>query len=320
MKNTKLIIIILVAFAVGGAFTKIFLMKEVAAVEKSEEEHKDGGTEVELKAKSQELIGLKTSKVMLTKLKKTIPVIGQIAQDAENVNHITSSKNGIIKECKVEIGFLVKEGDTLCLLKTDEADVEIKSPVAGVLIGNFVKVGDKVDTVSSICTVADLSKLWANFDVYEKDIADVKVGQKVRVRSSAYSDKVFEGKIIFISPRVDETSHTIKIRAVVENKDLSLKLGMFISGEIISEGDEEYLSVPTHAVQTMNNDKIIFIKTKDGKFSMKKINIKTETAEEVLIDESSDTEDAQVKEGDEVVIEGAFLLKSELLKGELEEE
>ena len=197
--------------------------------------------------------------------------------------------------------------------------VEIKSPVAGIVIGSFVKSGDKVDTVSSIFTIADLSKLWANFDVYEKDVAEVKVGQKVIVHASAYSDKTFEGKIVFISPRVDETSHTIKIRAVVENKDYSLKLGMFISGEIIFESNEKYLSVSTHAVQTMNNEKIIFIKAEDGKFVMKKIHIKTETAEEVLIDESSD-ESAQIKEGDEVVIEGAFLLKSELLKGELEEE
>lgn len=319
MKNAKFIVAILVAFAVGIGFTKFFLKKEASAVEKSEEENKESGGEVELKAKSQELIGLQTTKIIVTKLKKTIPVIGQIAQDAENVNHVTSPKSGVIKECKADIGSLVKEGDVICLLKTDEADVEIKSPVAGIVIGNFVKVGDKVDTVSSISTIADLSKLWANFDVYEKDVADVKVGQKVNVRSSAYSDKVFEGKIIFISPRVDETSHTIKIRAVVENKDYSLKLGMFISGEIVSESNEEYLSVPTHAVQTMSNDKIIFIKTKDGKFAMKKINVKTETAEEVLIEESS-KEGSQVKEGDEVVIEGAFLLKSELQKGELEGE
>jgi RND family efflux transporter MFP subunit len=256
---------------------------------------------------------------MLTKLKKTIPVIGQIAQDAENVNHITSPKSGMITQCQADIGSLVKKGDTICLLNTDGVDFEIKSPVAGVVIGSFVKSGDKVDTVSSICTVADLSKLWANFDVYEKDVADVKVGQKVTVTSSAYSEKVFEGKIVFVSPRVDETSHTIKIRAVIENKEFFLKLGMFISGEIIFESNEEYLSVPTHAVQTMNNEKIIFIKTKDGKFVMKKINIKTETAEEVLM-EASSVEGSEVKEGDEVVIEGAFLLKSELLKGELEEE
>ena len=319
MKNTKFIIAILVAFTFGVVFTKVFFKKETSAVEKSEEEQNEGGTEIELKQKSQELIGLKTSKVVLSKLKKVIPVIGQIAQDAENVNQVTPSKSGVIKECKADIGSLVKEGDTICVLTTDDADVEIKSPISGVIMGSFVKAGDTVDTVSSICTVADLSKLWANFDVYEKDVADVKIGQQVTVRSSAYSEKSFEGKIVFISPRVDETSHTIKIRAVVDNKDFSLKLGMFISGEIIFEGDEEYLSVPTHAVQTMGNDKIIFIKTEDGKFVMKKINIKTETAEEVLIDESSE-DDAQVKEGDDVVIEGAFLLKSELLKGELEEE
>lgn len=314
--------IIFIAFATGIIFSKFYFNKKQSTEETAEaEEHQNKEGEVELSEKSQELINLKTSKVTLSILKKTIPVIGQIAQDTENLSHIISPNSGVITECKKEIGSSVKKGDVICSMKIDgDGLVEIKSEVSGIVIGDFVKMGDRVNNVTSICTVADLSQLWANFDVYEKDIADVKMGQKITVHSIAYPEKTFEGQIVFISPRVDESSHTIKIRAVVDNKDYSLKLGMFISGEIIFESDEQYLSVPAHAVQSMGNDKIIFIKTSDNKFDFKKIDIKTETKDEVLINTSSQEEKNQIKVGDEVVIESAFLLKSELQKGELEEE
>lgn len=321
MKNLKFVLTILISFALGIAISRGFLNKTGAENRKSEEIH-DEANRVELSKKSQELITLKTTKVKVAVLKKTISVIGQIAQDTESLFHIVSPQAGIITGCKVDMGSAVKRGDIVCLIRTNGSDsiVEVKSAFDGVVVGNFVKRGDKVDIISSMYAIADLSKLWANFDVYEKDIADIKLGQKVLAHSLAYPEKVFEGEIVFISPRVDETSHTIKIRAVIDNKDAVLKLGMFVSGDIISEGKGEYLSVPAHAVQTMGNEKVIFLRTGDQNFEMKKIKVKAESKEEVLIDDASIEESDRIKEGDDVVIEGAFLLKSELLKGELEEE
>ena len=113
----------------------------------------------------------------------------------------------------------------------------------------------------------------------------------------------------------------LKTRVIVDNKDMMLKLGMFVSGDIISEGGEKYLSVPADAVQTIGDDKIIFLKMGDNKFVIRKIKVKAETKEEVFIEDvPGQEENAQIKEGDEVAVGGAFLLKSELLKGELEGE
>lgn len=321
MKNLKFVLTILISFALGIVISRGFLNKTGAENRKSEKLHEEANG-VELSKKSQELITLKTAKVKIAVLKKTISVIGQIAQDTESLSHIVSPQAGIITGCRVDVGSAVKRGDVVCLIRTNGSDpiAEVKSAFDGVVVGNFVKKGDKVDTISSMYAIADLSKLWANFDVYEKDIADIKLGQKVLAHSLAYPEKAFEGEVVFISPRVDETSHTIKIRAVIDNKDAILKLGMFVSGDIISEGKGEYLSVPAHAVQTMGNEKVVFLKMGDQNFEMKKIKVKAESKEEVLIDDASIEESDRIKEGDDVVIEGAFLLKSELLKGELEEE
>lgn len=321
MKNLKWVLAVLISFAMGMALSASFSNKSSAGNPANNQEH-DEVDELELSKKSQEIIALKTAKVKVTASKKKISSIGRIAQDTENLSYIISPQAGIITQSKVDVGSVVKKGDVVCFIRTNGLDslTEVKSPFEGVIVGNFVKTGDKVDNISSLYAIADLSKLWANFDIYEKDITDVKIGQKVLVYSLSYPEKVFEGEIVFISPRVDETSRTIKIRAIVDNKETLLKLGMFVSGDIISENVEKYLSVPAHAVQTMGNEKAIFLKTGDQKFRMKKIKIKAETKVEVLIDESSIEENNGIKEGDEVVVEGAFLLKSELSKAELEEE
>lgn len=325
MKNLRLVSAVLISFALGIVASRVVLDKGIEKPRQAEMAHEEeAATELSLSKESQELIDLKTAKTRLSVFKKSISVFGQIAQDAKTSVHVVSPVTGALIDATAQIGSFVKKDEILCVVSKINGETslhEVKAPIAGIVIGAFAKVSDRVDTVSSIYTIADLTKLWATFEVYEKDIAEIKLGQKVSARSLAYPDQVFAGEIIFISPRVDETSHTIKVRAIVDNKDMMLKLGMFVSGDIISEGREKYLSVPADAVQTIGDDKIIFLKTGDNKFAIRKIKIKAETKEDVFIDDiSSQEENAQIKEGDEVVVTGAFLLKSELLKGELEGE
>lgn len=325
MNNLRLVSAVLIAFVLGMVVSRSILNKDIAKPRQAETRpEEEAAAELSLNKESQELINLKTAKTRLSVFKKSISVFGQIAQDAETSVHVVSPVTGMIVEAKAQIGSSVKKDEILCVVSKINGETslhEVKAPIAGIVIGAFAKVNDRVDTVSSIYTIADLTKLWATFEVYEKDIAEIKLGQRVLARSLAYPDQVFEGEIIFISPRVDETSHTIKVRAIVDNKDMMLKLGMFVSGDIISEGREKYLSVPADAVQTIGDNKIIFLKTGDNKFVIRKIKVKDETKEDVFIEDVySQEENAQIKEGDEVAVGGAFLLKSELLKGELEGE
>lgn len=116
--------------------------------------------------------------------------------------------------------------------KTVQEHLTINSPVAGTVIqkngfeGQYVKTGDK------IYTIADLSRVWVYIDAYESDIQWLHYGQHVKVEAEAYPGEVFDGKVAFIDPYVDETTRTIKLRVNVQNLDNKLKPGMFVRAHI----------------------------------------------------------------------------------------
>ena len=317
MRNFRSIFLIVIAFILGLVVASILTGKRVNSVMK--ESQFISGKEIkkediQIDHEIQNLINLKTAQVRSAPLIEKIPVSGQIAQEAEKINSIAAPGAGVITEKTIQLGATVNKDIPLCRLKVTETDstLDIQSPVSGVVIGDFLKVGDAVEKGTSIYTIADLSELWANFDIYEKDIAKVKVGQKIKVYSMAYPEKSFDGEISFISPRVDETSHTIKIRALIQNPVNELKLGMFLNGDIILEGKEYYLMVPTAAVQTLEGKTVVFIETASHQFEPREITIK--------IEENNSTAIASgLKEGDTVVVNGSFLLKSKLSSNELKD-
>jgi len=318
MKLLKWILIIGLSVGMGMLISRIFATGEIHRDPCRDEhgehdEHGEGKGRLELSRKSQELIDLKTTEAKLEPFVKKIAVVGQIAQDGESASHITCDETGVISELKVSIGSAVQKDAVLCTVKVNGGTLrEIKSPVSGVVIGEFVKKGDRVDSISSIYTIADLSKLYGTFDIYEKDISAVKTGQKLLVRCIAYPDKVFDGEIIFVSPRVDEDTHTIKVRGVIQNPEYLLKFGMFVNAELLVVSEGRYIVVPQETVHIISGKRAVFIKTGDEKIEVRQVIIKDETSESAAIAEG-------IKEGEAVVVQDGFLLKSELLKSQMGE-
>src|SRR3989338_882641 len=315
MNNFKSLFIIAIVFILGVFISPYIRGHKPSEDVKQEEESQGEDGVIKLEKKSQELVNFKMVEVRKSPLAEKISIAGQIAQDANETHNVFPPQAGVVVENTAQLGAIVKKGDVLSRIKVEEHPdpIDVKSPYDGVVIGDFDTVGQKVEKISSLCAIADLSKVWANFDIYEKDIAKVKIGQNITLSSSAYSDQSFEGKIVFISPRVDETTRTIKIRALIENPAYLLKLGMFVNGEIISQGSQEYMILPAIAVQTLGDKRAVFVKIGDGKFHKKEISIALQTTDQVAISEG-------VNVGDVVVTDGAFLLKSGLLKDELEGE
>src|SRR5699024_11427182 len=96
-----------------------------------------------------------------------------------------------------------------------------------------------------------LGMVWAMFDVYENQISQLKVGQKISVTTNAYPNKEFDATISFIDPRLNIQSRTTTVRATLNNKEGIFKPGMFISStiQLEEEGDAETLvHVPATAV------------------------------------------------------------------------
>jgi len=315
MKYAKLITVIIVSFVMGMIVSQTIIRREKTLTHSEKEEGcLEGEGEVKLSKASQEIIGLETVAAKRSHFVEKIPVTGQIAQDAEEIVHVVPPATGVIVECKAKMGDLVKKDDTLCIIKHNgsEALIEVKTPIAGVVIADFAKKGEKADAVSALHTVANLTTLLATFDVYEKDISQIRLGQKIIVRSVAYPQETFEGEVTFISPRVDENTHTIKIRATVKNPQNLLKFGMFVNAEVVVESREEFFVLPQDAVHRVSGKRIVFVKAGDDDFQVKEVVVTKESKESVAIAEG-------IKEGEIVVTKDGFLLKSELLKEKMGE-
>ena len=277
----------------------------------SEEGHHDEKGTVHVKKESQELIGLELMTAQKKAFISKIEVTGEIAKETENMSHIVSPEPGILKSYLANPGDTVEKGSLLCVVESKAGNsVEIPSPGHGIIFAQYLKPGDVVDSLTSILTVADPDLLRASFNVYEKDLAGIKLGLKVLVKSVAYPEKTFEGKLVYISPSVDEKTRTIKIRVDVSNKEHLLKFGMFVTADILIESKDPYYVIPQKAVHFVNGKRVVFVKTADEEFRAREVKIAEETKDEVAVSDG-------LCEGDSVVIKESFLLKSELLKSEM---
>ncbi len=268
-----------------------------------------------LSEESQKLIDLKTVEVSKQPFYTFIEVAGEIAKETEDVAHVTSPEPGILKSITKEIGETVEKETTLGVVETrNGSTLELTASRHGIVMAQYIKPGDTVDTLTSIMTIADPDLLRASFNIYEKDIALIKVGQKVTVKSVAYPDQSFEGQVVFISPSVDEATRTIKIRVNVKNEEHLLKFGMFVTGMIEVSSGEPALAVPHDAVQTIEDKAVVFVQDKEDATEFRMTEVKVGRQSDVQIEIVDG-----IKPGDKVVTSGSFYLKSEVLKEELEE-
>lgn len=121
--------------------------------------------------------------------------------------------------------------------------LELKAPLGGIVVEKHVKEGDYLKTGDPLFKIADLEHLWVYLDAYESDIAWLRYGQKVSFEVEAYPGEMFEGRIVFIDPVMDQKTRTIKIRVEAKNEDGRLKPGMFVRARVhsrIAEGGKVF--------------------------------------------------------------------------------
>jgi cobalt-zinc-cadmium efflux system membrane fusion protein len=182
--------------------------------------------------------------------------------------------------------------------------IELSAPIAGRVVEMEVVRGSLVDQSTEILTIIDTTLLWANAEIYEKDLSKIKIGQKVELTVPAYPEDVFEGSVSYIGDVVNEPSRTITVRAEVGNDDQRLKPGMFADVDILLNGVEETLVVPVAAVLEDGRRKIVFVKEK-GQFEQREIKTGAVDGDHLQVLEG-------LSVGEEVVIEGNHQLRSVL--------
>lgn len=269
---------------------------------------------IHLAQATQEALRITVAPAEVRPLEQTLQVTGQIAQDTDRLVHVNAPESGTLTELLVTIGQQVEQDAPVAVVTANpsQSPVQVLAPRAGLVLGIHANPGAVVDTLTSLMTIADLSQVWATFDVYEQDVALVQVGQRLEVHSVAYPDRLFPGTVTFVSPQVDQHTRTIKVRAQVENPDYALKLGMFVTGTLYVPTAEEALVIPHEAIQRLEDERVVFVQTGPEAFEAREVALGQETRTQVQVLEG-------LKTGEMVVASGSFHLKAELLKGTLEE-
>src|SRR6202048_2617204 len=148
----------------------------------------------------------------------------------------------------------------------------VRAPFDGELGVRHVEVGQYLTAGTQIVTLTDLSTLYANFTVTEKDSGNLKVGQVVRIAVDAYPGRKFEGKITAIEPQIATDTRNIRVQATLDNPDHILKPGMFTTVTVVLPDKPAVVTVNETAVDyTLYGDSVFLITEKkedDGKTSL----------------------------------------------------
>jgi cobalt-zinc-cadmium efflux system membrane fusion protein len=189
--------------------------------------------------------------------------------------------------------------------------LHLVSPLAGRVIARDAIAGQHVLPDRALFTVSDLSMLWAVLDAREPDLPFLAEGRAVRIRTSLYADRAWDGRILHVGDVVDERSRTVKVRVATPNAGLLLKPNMFVQGEIVgAAGARDVLTVPADAVQTINGDPVVFVRVAPDRFAATPVEPAGRTGDRRVIAKGLDGTER-------VVATGAFALKAELLKSSL---
>ena len=182
----------------------------------------------------------------------------------------------------------------------------VRAPRAGVVIdleaapGEFAK---SLDNSNPLCTIADLSSVWAVGDVYEKDVASITVGDSAEVTVSAYPGEARRGQITAIGSTLDTITRTLKVRVVLANPGLRLKPAMFATIRAVRAVRSSAL-VPETAVLREGSSAYVYVQTSSGHFARRAVTLGRDTDRHELEVMSG------VVPGDSVVVEGAELLRA----------
>lgn len=147
--------------------------------------------------------------------------------------------------------------------------VNVYAPVSGVVVGqnitNAAAAGVSLSGSATAFTIADLSEVWVVCDVYENDISKLQVGQEATIKTNAYPDRPFKGRVSDIGPILDPSLRTAKVRLQVANPGF-LKLGMFVTAIFSSQKKETHAVVPSNAVLHLHDRDWVFVPAGDNKF------------------------------------------------------
>jgi RND family efflux transporter MFP subunit len=186
------------------------------------------------------------------------------------------------------------------------SDVRIVAPADGVVISRGVNQGQVVAAGQELFAVTDLSTVWVVGDIYEKDFSSVRVGSPARVTVPAAPKTPLQAHVSYIDPRVDPTTRTAKVRVEVPNRNMELRLGMFVNVAFQTGSAARSTLVPRDAVQSIGDRTVVYVPVEgdDARFVERLVKLGAAIGDSIQVLEG-------LKPGERVVTSGSFHLRAE---------
>jgi RND family efflux transporter MFP subunit len=190
------------------------------------------------------------------------------------------------------------------------SEVNVPAPSSGTLTSRSVNPGEVIEANKELMRVTDLSSVWVVGQVYEKDLATIRVGSGASITSDAYPGRVFRGRVSYVDPKVDPATRTAQVRIELANPGQMFKIGMYVNVAFATLGASEKTMpvIPKDAVQNIGNQQTVFVATdKPTEFAVRPVRLGPETAGFYPVLEG-------LRVGERIITEGSFLLRGEWLK------
>ena len=190
------------------------------------------------------------------------------------------------------------------------SEVSLPAPVSGSVISRSANPGEVIQADKEILRVADLSSVWIIGQVYQKDLGLIRVGSGANVTTESYPGRVFRGRVSYVDPTLEAATRTAQVRIDVANPGQALKIGMYVNVAfgVMGGAEKTAPTVPTSAVQNLNNQQVVFVSTNDpGVFAIRTVRLAPESNGHYQVLEGLNV-------GDRIVTEGSFLMRAEWLK------
>jgi Cu(I)/Ag(I) efflux system membrane fusion protein len=187
---------------------------------------------------------------------------------------------------------------------TSRETFPIRADVSGYVTKKMVNPGDYISRGESIYQIADLSKVWVLFDVYESDMGWIKKGDKVEFTVASLPGETFTGIISFLDPVIDPKTRVAKARVATTNPGLKLKPEMFVSGTVQAHLPKKSnaVVVPKTAVMWTGKRSVVYVKSATDQginFKMRQVTLGPALAESYIIESG-------LQKGDEIAVNGTF--------------
>src|SRR6266480_769708 len=198
------------------------------------------------------------------------------------------------------LGLKESDVDALASKSGLAAVFSLTSPITGIVVERNATIGATVGSDANLFKIIDLSRVWIDANVFEKDLERVRRGQEVKVSVTAFPESSFSGRVILINSVVDPETRSVKIRTEVPNPDGRLKPDMFANVEIITDLHRTAISIPQSAVLSDGGKTVVFVAEGSG-YKKQVVTAGIQSNDRVEIIDG-------LQAGDKVVVKGNYLL------------